>query len=311
MKFVCSDESLNSYGFWILTSGINIEKFQKNPIMLWNHTRQYSDRKDAILPIGYWKDVRIEKGQLIAEAVFDTEDEFAKQVASKVEKGILRSCSIGIRILSTSTEPDMLKPGQTRETVTSCELREISICDIPSNGNAVAVAFYDADGHLVDDLSDSVELTLPRLLTNTNTKMKEILKELGLNDSAEEAQAVAEVRKLRDRIQELEKEKKEAEEAVLKDMVDEAVRQRKITEAKRNAFMEIGRKSGAAALKEILSDIAAPMKPSEIINRTNDVGKEKTFKDLTDEEREDMRKNDRDRYCRLYEAEYGFKPEID
>lgn len=308
-RFVCSDESLNSYGFWVLTSGIDTGKFEKNPIMLWNHSRSYGSRND-VLPIGYWKDLRVEEGRLTAEAVFDQKDDFAQAIAGKVSQGIVRACSIGIRVLATSMEEAYLKPGQTRETVVSCELREISICDIPSNGNAVAVALYDENDNLIG-LFDA-ETRLPKLLTNnTNTEMKEILKELNLNDSAEEAQAVAEVRKLRGRINELEKEKKEAEEAALKEMVDEAVRQRKITEARRNAFMEIGRKSGAAALKEILSDIAAPVKPSDIINRTNDGGREKAFKDLTDKEREDMRKNDRDRYCRLYEAEYGFKPELD
>lgn len=298
---------MNSYGFWVMTSGIRLDRFQKNPVMLWNHIRSYGSKND-VLPIGYWKEVRVEDGKLTAEAVFDEKDDFARQIASKVEQGVVRSCSIGIRVLTTSTEPEYIKPGQTRETIVSCELKEISICDIPSNGNAVAVALYDENDNLIG-LWDA-DTRLPKLLTNTNT-MKEILKELGLADNAAETQAVAEVRKLRDRIQELENEKKEAEEAALKDMVDEAVRQRKITEAKRNAFMEIGRKSGAAALKEILSDIAAPLKPSEIINRTHDGGQEKAFKDLTDEEREDMRKNDRDRYCRLYEAEYGFKPEID
>lgn len=308
MRFICSDESVNSHGFWVMTSGIRLDRFLKNPVMLWNHSRSYGSKND-VLPIGYWKEIRVEDGKLTAEAVFDEKDDFAKQIAAKVEQGVVRSCSIGIRVLATSTEPKHVKPGQTRETIVSCELKEISVCDIPSNGNAVAVALYDEDDNPIG-LWDA-ETRLPKLLTNTNTKMKEILKELGLADNAAETQAVAEVRKLRDRIQELENEKKESEEAALTDMVDEAIRQRKITEAKRNAFMEIGRKSGSAALKDILSDIAAPMKPSDIINRTNDGGKEKAFAELTDQEREDMRKNDRERYCRLYEAEYGIKPDLD
>lgn len=37
--FVLSDESVNSYGFRVLTDGIALDNFKKNPVMLWNHTR--------------------------------------------------------------------------------------------------------------------------------------------------------------------------------------------------------------------------------------------------------------------------------
>ena len=36
-EFLISDESTNSYGFAVLTSGINLERFKKNPVMYYNH----------------------------------------------------------------------------------------------------------------------------------------------------------------------------------------------------------------------------------------------------------------------------------
>lgn len=310
MKFICSDESLNSYGFWVMTSGISLERFLKNPVMLWSHSRSYGSRND-VLPIGYWKDVRVENGQLVAEAVFDKKDDFAATIAAKVEQGVLRSCSIGIRILTTSTEAEYLKPGQTRETVVACELKEISICDIPSNGNAVAIALYDEHDRLLS-LSDGVaKSVLPELLTNNTNEMKEILKVLGLADNASETLAVAEVRKLHERIAQLEKEKKDAQEASLKEIIDQAVKDCKLAENKRETFMEIGRRNGIEALRDVLDSMVQPMvKPSELINRRSELH-DKGWADLSEKEKEDLRSSDPERYGLLFEKEYGFKPEID
>ncbi len=306
MRFICSDESLNSYGFWVLSAGIDTRKFEKNPVMLWNHSRSYGSKTD-VLPIGQWKDLRIENGQLTAEAVFDEKDDFARTIAGKVKDGVLRSCSIGIRILATSSEEKYLKPGQTNETVTACELKEISICDIPANGNAVAVALYDHQDRLIalSDLSD------PNLPTSLNKKdMKELLKALGLSENADEAAAVKAVQSLRERIDTLEKQQKETAEAALKELLDEAVRQRKITADKREAFASIGRTSGLAALREVFASMAEPIKPTQFINPQSQAPAQK-FSDLSDDEKETMRQNDPDRYGRLFEAEYGFKPDLD
>ena len=45
LTFVLHDESVNTYGFRMLTSGANLEEFKKNPVMLLNHD-------DYSLPIG-------------------------------------------------------------------------------------------------------------------------------------------------------------------------------------------------------------------------------------------------------------------
>lgn len=51
--FVLHDESVNTYGFRMLTSGVNLDEFRKNPVMLLNHN-------DYSLPIGRWENIRIE-----------------------------------------------------------------------------------------------------------------------------------------------------------------------------------------------------------------------------------------------------------
>lgn len=42
--FVLHDETVNTYGFRMLTSGANLEEFRKNPVILLNHKRTGSFR---------------------------------------------------------------------------------------------------------------------------------------------------------------------------------------------------------------------------------------------------------------------------
>ena len=164
-RIVLTDESLNSYGFWVLTSGMDLSAFLRNPVMLWNHNRSEGGTVNDQLPIGYWKDLRVEAdGSITAEPVFDETDEFAVKIKKKYESGVLNACSIGFRILEWSEDPKFLKPGQTVATATKSVLLEASICDIPSNPNATKVVLYNensetAGGTLEVASSGTVTLT--------------------------------------------------------------------------------------------------------------------------------------------------------
>lgn len=81
--FVLHDESVNTYGFRMLTSGANLEEFRKNPVLFLNH-------KDWELPIGRWENIRIEGTRILADAVFDENDEEAIKVMKKVETDFVR-----------------------------------------------------------------------------------------------------------------------------------------------------------------------------------------------------------------------------
>ena len=193
-RIVISDESLNSYGFWVVTGGIELEAFLKNPVMLWNHNRDGHGTVDAQLPIGYWKDLRVENGVLTGEPVFDEKDPFAMKVKQKLESGILNACSMGFVPLEWSDAPEMVKEGQKVATVTRCRLMEISICDIPANANATVV--------LYDENTNQINLsTLPTAgtqlatmnnqhLNNNTMTLKEIALKLGLDENAS-PQAIA------------------------------------------------------------------------------------------------------------------------
>lgn len=149
-RIILSDESINSYGYRVLTKGIDLSAMKKNPVMLYDH-RSYS-----YLPIGTWKSLRVEGDQLTAEPVFDMEDEQAATIAGKYERKILNAASIGIEILAWSDDPADMVAGQSRPTVTKCKLYEASIVPIPSNTNAVRLY---RNGEPVD-MSDAQAVTL-------------------------------------------------------------------------------------------------------------------------------------------------------
>ena len=187
-RIILSDSSLNRYGYRVLTEGIDYAAFEKNPILLYMHFRdEGSPFWGTYKAIGHWKDIQVEDGVLSAEPVFDQVDELSKTIAAKFEAGTFNAASIGIRILATSSEKEFLVPGQTRETVTKCELMEASIVDIPAN----AVRLYDRDTSAC--LAVGMENAAVPLLRqnptamNLKAKWKTVLAFLGIGEDKAEA----------------------------------------------------------------------------------------------------------------------------
>jgi Skp family chaperone for outer membrane proteins len=159
-KFIVSDESINSYGFRILTKGIKLDTFKKNPVMLFNHMRSDDLKTEYNGPVGRWENLsKEEDNSMTADAIFDENDPKGAILSYKVENSFLNAASIGIKILKTSVDEADLLPGQIYPTVTACELVEISVCDIPSNKNAIAL--YDTEGKVLNlnDLNDIAKLS--------------------------------------------------------------------------------------------------------------------------------------------------------
>lgn len=127
MKIIlCDSTTINSYGFRTDVTGINLSRFNKNPVMLYNH--------DPERIIGRWEHVKTDGNQLIAEPVFDMEDPFAAEIARKVEQGFIKGCSMGLVIKTISQSKGI-------DVATNSVLIEASIVGIPSDENALVV--YD------------------------------------------------------------------------------------------------------------------------------------------------------------------------
>lgn len=169
-SFIVSDETKNSFGMVIKTDGIDIEAFIKNPVMLYMHERK--------CVVGRWENLRKEGTKLIADAVFDDTTELGKSVKTQVEKGFLRSASIGIQIIE---EQDI----NGVRTVTKSILNEISIVDIPSNKNALKLCNIGGNRYL--------RLQLPQKIKSLR---KELISMLELDESATDEDIINAIQEL-------------------------------------------------------------------------------------------------------------------
>lgn len=166
-KFILSDETVkNSYGFYISTSGISLDRFNANPVMLSNHTLSNEN------VIGSWQDIEVEGTQLLAVPNFDTEDDKAKLIAGKIERGFIKGASIGITF-----DREHLKLVGDNIYLTKCELYEASIVPVPSNQNSLRL--YNHEGQIIkEDEVKQLCLSLSDQVTeklNTKNNMKKII----------------------------------------------------------------------------------------------------------------------------------------
>lgn len=321
-EVIISTSGLNCYGGRVLTSGIDLTQFQKNPLLLWMHRRSFD--RDA-MPIGRIDNLRTDGDRLIGTPVFDQNDEFAKKIESKWENGFLRMASAGIEIIETSDAPEHLLQGQTRRTITRCRLEEVSIVDM--GGNDEALQLYDRSGKvlklaagedndalplLAPEKKDDPSGTVPDGKDNNQTKKstqsmnKEFLQLLGLSETATEQEAVGALRLLKEKADKVET----LQLASITAVVDGAIAEKRITADKKEHFVNIGKAAGIDSLRTTLSLMQPVRKPTEVIHQTDTPHDDepKTYAKLSDvpaAELEKLREEKPQDYERLYKAEYG------
>lgn len=321
-EVIISTSGLNCYGGRVLTSGIDLTQFQKNPLLLWMHRRSFD--RDA-MPIGRIDNLRTDGDHLIGTPVFDQNDEFAKKIESKWENGFLRMASAGIEIIETSDAPEHLLQGQTRRTITRCRLEEVSIVDM--GGNDEALQLYDRTGKVLKlaagEDNDALPLLAPEKKddpsgtapdgkadnqTNklTQSMNKEILQLLGLSETATEQEAVGALRLLKEKADKVET----LQLASITAVVDGAIAEKRITADKKEHFVNIGKAAGIDSLRTTLSLMQPVRKPTEVIRQTDAPRDDepKTYAKLSDvpaDQLEKLREERPQDYERLYKAEYG------
>jgi hypothetical protein len=321
-EVIISTSGLNCYGGRVLTSGIDLTQFQKNPLLLWMHRRSFD--RDA-MPIGRIDNLRTDGDRLIGTPVFDQNDEFAKKIESKWENGFLRMASAGIEIIETSDAPEHLLQGQTRRTITRCRLEEVSIVDM--GGNDEALQLYDRSGKVLKlaagedndalpllalEKKDDPSGTAPDGKDNNQTKKstqsmnKEILQLLGLSETATEQEAVGALRLLKEKADKVET----LQLASITAVVDGAIAEKRITADKKEHFVNIGKAAGIDSLRTTLSLMQPVRKPTEVIRQTDEPRDDepKTYAKLSDvpaDQLEKLREERPQDYERLYKAEYG------
>lgn len=304
-----TNDSLNSYGTRVLTAGMNVEQYQRNPVLLYIHERGNV--------IGYVKDLKVEDGEVTGELMFDEASELSVRCKKQYEFGSLKMVSAGLDILETSEDPELLVQGQTRPTVTKSKLFEVSLVDVGSNDDAIVL---QKDGKKITLGKDS-ECPLP-LLNNNNQKQKQmeqkmVAMQLGLPATATEAEINAKLDELKTAKEENERLQQKNAALTLASItaaVEKAVGEKRITPDKKDEFINLGKEVGQEKLESILSAISPQMKLSSVIGHQGGAATEPTtYKKLSDVpsgQLTTLRKEQPDEYKRLYKEEYGMECEF-
>jgi hypothetical protein len=312
-EVVISNSKINSYGGRVLTAGIDLTQYERNPVLLWMHNRAWRGTKDDILPLGTIANIRIEGDNLIGTPIFDESDDFAQQIKTKWEKGVLKMASAGIDIIEVSDDPKYLLPGQKRATVTKSKLIEVSIVDIGSNDDSLQL--YNEGKMLL--LGSGTDNVLPEILIkNENRSMKTIALKLGLPETATETEILTKVGELQTQAgqsTELAQRIEQLQLANINSIVDGAVTAKKITADKKDHFIKLGKDAGVETLKSTLDCIMPAVKPTSLIHNTGEFTptEYKKLSEVPSDQIMDLRDNNRAEYIKLYKAEYGFMPNLD
>ncbi|TKT89479.1 hypothetical protein [Dyadobacter frigoris] len=132
--FLLIDDTMTMHGIRFALAGGRWDRFKKNPVMLFMHTRGQV--------IGKWNDLKLEGNGWFANPEFDLEDPEVKPIAGKVERGFLNACSVGVAILDAQMIGNEI-------VATDWEPYEASIVDSGSNPNSLQL--YTPFGEVVKD----------------------------------------------------------------------------------------------------------------------------------------------------------------
>lgn len=302
-----SNEILNSYGTRIMTAGLDIAQFQRNPVLLYMHERGKV--------IGYVKDIRKDDGEVTGELEFDGASPESIRVKKQFEFGSLKMVSACVDVLEMSDDPSLLVQGQTRPTVTRSKLVEVSVVDIGSNDDALVLSRDGSRLELGKDGSNPLPLLNNKpLKTNRQMELSEMALELGLPATATEAEVKSKIAELKAAKQEAETLRQEKETMTLSAItqaVDAGIAEKRIPADKKDHFIALGKTAGLDALKTTIASMSPVQKVTAVLNRGAAVeipGAYKKLSDVPADKLEAMRKDDRETYIALYKAEYGFAP---
>lgn len=122
VRVVATDFTEDRDGERIDVEGLSIKNFLKNPVLMFGHSH-------GTPPIGKVTKVKKEDNRLTFEPVFSVATQFARDIKALWDEGVLNAVSIGF--IPKMREDNIF---------TESELLEISIVNVPSNPQALAMA---------------------------------------------------------------------------------------------------------------------------------------------------------------------------
>ena len=176
IKFVISTGDPDREKDIISADGWNTSNYLKNPVVLFAHDY-------ASLPVARASNVKLENGNLVAEAEFADEklNPMAEQVYQMLKQGFLRGASVGFRPLEFQFNEQRGGVDFAKQ-----ELLEFSVVPVPANPGALMSAGLSADSAAT--LKEWAIKTLNALepkaeaADNVNTEWREVVLEVARLD---------------------------------------------------------------------------------------------------------------------------------
>lgn len=312
-----SNSSLNSYGTRILTSGVDIRQYERNPVLLYMHQRG--------TVVGYIKDLRVEGDDITGEPVFDEATPLSQQLKKQMEVGSIRMVSATFEIQDMSDDPALIVEGQTSPTVTRSRLFEVSVVDIGSNDDALVLMHQGrrltlAEGGdnplpLLKHTENNTTLTPSQQQQQTKTEesmdIKQIALAVGLEETADETAVMKKLGELSlaaQQVQALQQEKELLTLSAITASVDTAIKEQRIDAQKKQQFINLGKQIGNEQLQQIFQAMHPQVKLSAMLSHHGTGTQNASWQKLSDVPADQLLSLKADNpalYHQLYKAEYG------
>jgi len=331
-KVRISDESVNCYGSRIITSGIDLSLYGKNPVLLYMH-----DRSRGV--VGKVENLKVENGELTGELEFDEASPLSVQLKKQYDFGSMRMVSASFKVQETSSDASLVMEGQTAETVTRCLLFEVSAVDIGGNHNAIVL--LDSEGNQLEladkggggsllPLLDRNVINNPLKNKKVEMELKDLAIKLGLKETATEEEvnakiaslslAAGEVKQLKSQVSDLQKQQEAVQLSAITVAVDNAIQEKRLNADLKEHFVKLGQQVGLDNLTVTLAAMQPQGKISMVVGKDkdgqtvrldeDDYSGYKKLSEVPQEKFLHLRDEHRDRYIELYKAEFGFAPDF-
>lgn len=311
-RIIITDQTCNGRGFKILTQGLELKRYRDNPVMLWMHQRGNV--------IGQMRDIRVEGQAITAEPWFDEVTTLSKQIKAQYEAGSVRAASVGIDVMQVEEEKD--SKGNTIPVVTKAEIFEVSLVDVPENPQTVTLRHRGKDILPQQLLTLAKEYNKQQLtIKQKEMELQQLIALLALGEGATEEDVRNAILKQKEQLdeatqklalaekkfKELSDDRKQEQLKHVRKSVEKAIREQRITEDRKNQYIELGKTIGPDALQDILDDMPQPKRIVEMLqhNTGNTQQEYKKLSDVPESEILTLRKEQPETYAKLYRQEYG------
>ena len=308
------NSTLNSYGTRVLTEGMDTSQFDRNPVLLYMHNRGQV--------IGCVRNIQKEGDDVVGELDFDEATDLSVQCRKQFEFGSLKAVSAGIDIVETSESPELLVPGQTGPTITKSKLFEVSVVDVGANDDAIVLRHGGVRLTLGKDSENPLPPLTHTLNQSHHKELSKLTTLLGLSAEATEADVETTLKTLLAERDDLRESLILCQETLISQQLLQLQKEERINAEQKEKIINLSKDHSFEEVQSVIAIVAGD--PAKETPKTQQFA-HKGF-DLTSSRREDsetlwkklsevpeaelatMRAEDREQYCRLYRAEYGFDP---